>query len=129
MRNKETPFRPFVVVQQLQAEAEKKYLGQEQELQAQLDQTLNKIRNLSSGREGEEVNLSNEQLEELAIFQFEVENTRKQLREVRRQLNKDIDDLANRINILNTFLLPIILIILMFILPRQLGIRKRQRRS
>src|SRR6056300_1625862 len=56
LRNKETPFRPFVVVQQMQAEAEKKYLGQEQELQAQLDQTLNKIRNISSGREGEEVN-------------------------------------------------------------------------
>ena len=129
LRNKETPFRPFVVVQQLQADAEQKYLGQEQELQAQLDQTLNQIRNLSSGREGEEVNLSDEQLEELAIFQLEVENTRKQLREVRRNLSKDIDNLANKINIINTFLIPITLIVLMFIIPSYLGIRRRKGRS
>ena len=129
LRNKETPFRPFVVVQQLQADAEQKYLGQEQELQAQLDQTLNKIRNLSSGREGEEVNLSDEQLEELAVFQLEVESTRKQLREVRRNLSKDIDNLANKINIINTFLIPITLIVLMFIIPSYLGIRRRKGRS
>ena len=129
LRNKETPFRPFVVVQQLQADAEQKYLGQEQELQAQLDQTLNKIRNLSSGREGEEVNLSDEQLEELAVFQLEVESTRKQLREVRRNLSKDIDNLANKINIINTFFIPITLIVLMFIIPSYLGIRRRKGRS
>jgi ABC-type uncharacterized transport system involved in gliding motility auxiliary subunit len=129
LRNKETPFRPFTVVQKLQAEAEQQYLGQEQELQARLDATLNQIKNLSGGGNTNDVQLSDQQLEELANFQADLESTRKQLREVRRQLNKDIDDLANRINILNTFLLPILLIILMFIVPRQLGIRKRQSRS
>jgi ABC-type uncharacterized transport system involved in gliding motility auxiliary subunit len=129
LRNKETPFRPFTVVQKLQAEAEQQYLGQEQELQARLDATLNQIKNLSGGGNTNDVQLSDQQLEELADFQADLESTRKQLREVRRQLNKDIDDLANRINILNTFLLPILLIILMFIVPRQLGIRKRQSRS
>ncbi|MEK9885845.1 MAG: Gldg family protein [Pelagibacteraceae bacterium] len=129
LRNKETPFRPFTVVQKLQAEAEQQYLGQEQELQARLDATLNQIKNLSGGGNTNDVQLSDQQLEELADFQADLESTRKQLREVRRQLNKDIDDLANRINILNTFLLPILLIVLMFIVPRQLGIRKRQSRS
>ena len=65
---------------------------------------------------------------ELANFQLQVENTRKQLREVRRNLSKDIDRLANQINILNTFLIPVLLIILMFIIPRQLGIKKRKSR-
>ena len=125
LRNKETPFRPFVVVQKLQAEAEQKYLGQEQQLQAQLDETLSKIQNLSAGRDVENVNLSEKQLIELSNFQIQVEKTRKQLREVRRNLSKDIDILANQINILNTFLIPILLIILMFIIPRQLGIKKR----
>jgi ABC-type uncharacterized transport system involved in gliding motility auxiliary subunit len=129
LRNKETPFRPFTVVQKLQAEAEQQYLGQEQELQARLDATLNQIKNLSGGGNTNDVQLSDQQLEELADFQADLESTRKQLREVRRQLNKDIDDLANRINILNTFLLPILLIVLMFIVPRQLGIRKRKSRS
>ena len=129
LRNKETPFRPFTVVQKLQAEAEQQYLGQEQELQARLDATLNQIKNLSGGGNTNDVQLSDQQLEELANFQADLESTRKQLREVRRQLNKDIDDLANRINILNTFLLPILLIVLMFIVPRQLGIRKRKSRS
>ena len=129
LRNKETPFRPFVVVQKLQAEAEQKYLGQEQQLQSQLDEILAKIQNLSAGRNGENVNLSEKQLIELSSFQMQVEQTRKQLREVRRNLSKDIDLLANQINILNTFLIPILLIILMFIIPRQLGIRKRKNKS
>ena len=126
LRNKETPFRPFVVVQKLQAEAEKQYLGQEQELQQKLDLTLQEIKNLSGGRDNENVQLSETQMEELALFQLEVERTRKELREVRRNLNKDIDALANKINVLNTFLIPIILIILMFFVPYQLGIRKRK---
>ena len=129
LRNKEAPFRPFVVVQKLQAEAEQKYLGQEQQLQAQLDETLAKIQNLSGGRDAETVNLSDKQLMELANFQLEVEKKRQQLREVRRNLSKDIDALATKINILNTFLIPILLILLMFVLPRQLGIKKRANRS
>ena len=128
LRNKEAPFRPFVVVQKLQAEAEQKYLGQEQELQAQLDETLVKIQNLSGGRDAESVNLTDKQLMELADFQLEVERKRQQLREVRRNLSKNIDRLANQINILNTFLIPILLILLMFIIPRQLGIKKRKSR-
>ena len=128
LRNKEAPFRPFVVVQKLQAEAEQMYLGQEQQLQAQLDNTLNQIQNLSGGRDVESVNLSDKQSMELANFQLQVENTRKQLREVRRNLSKDIDRLANQINILNTFLIPVLLILLMFFIPRQLGIRKRKSR-
>ena len=129
LRNKEAPFRPFVVVQKLQAEAEQKYLGQEQELQAQLDETLVKIQNLSGGRDAESVNLTDKQLMELADFQLEVEKKRQQLREVRRNLSKNIDRLANQINILNTLLIPILLILLMFIIPRQLGIKKRKSRA
>ena len=129
LRNKEAPFRPFLVVQKLQAEAEQKYLGQEQELQAQLDETLVKIQNLSGGRDAESVNLTDKQLMELADFQLEVERKRQQLREVRRNLSKNIDRLANQINILNTFLIPILLILLMFIIPRQLGIKKRKSRA
>ena len=104
------------------------YLGQEQQLQAELDNILNKIQNLSGGRDSETVNLSDKQLMELANFQLQVESTRQQLREVRRNLSKDIDRLANQINILNTFLIPLLLIILMFLIPRQLGIRKRVNR-
>ena len=129
LRNKEAPFRPFVVVQKLQAEAEQKYLGQEQQLQAQLDETLIKIQNLSGGRDAESVNLTDKQLMELADFQLEVEKKRQQLREVRRNLSKNIDKLANQINILNTFLIPLLLILLMFIIPRQLGIKKRKSRA
>ena len=44
------------------------YLGQEQQLQAQLDNTLNQIQNLSGGRDVESVNLSDKQLMELLCF-------------------------------------------------------------
>ena len=128
LRNKETPFRPFTVVQKLQAEAEKQYLGQEQELQQKLELALQEIKNLSGGRDNENVQLSDSQMEELALFQLEVEKTRKELRDVRRNLNKEIDALSNNINVINTFLIPFLLIILMFFLPYQLGIRKRKSR-
>ena len=128
LRNKETPFRPFTVVQKLQAEAEKQYLGQEQELQQKLELALQEIKKLSGGRDNENVQLSDSQMEELALFQLEVEKTRKELRDVRRNLNKEIDALANNINVINTFLIPFLLIILMFFLPYQLGIRKRKSR-
>jgi hypothetical protein len=84
---------------------------------------------LSGGRDAESVNLTDKQLMELADFQLEVERKRQQLREVRRNLSKNIDRLANQINILNTFLIPILLILLMFIIPRQLGIKKRKSRA
>ena len=96
--------------------------------QDKINQTAEEIQNLSGGRDVESVNLSDKQLMELANFQLQVENTRKQLREVRRNLSKDIDRLANQINILNTFLIPVLLILLMFFIPRQLGIRKRKSR-
>ena len=84
---------------------------------------------MSGGRDAESVNLTDKQLMELADFQLEVERKRQQLREVRRNLSKNIDRLANQINILNTFLIPILLILLMFIIPRQLGIKKRKSRA
>ena len=84
---------------------------------------------MSGGRNAESVNLTDKQLMELADFQLEVERKRQQLREVRRNLSKNIDRLANQINILNTFLIPILLILLMFIIPRQLGIKKRKSRA
>ena len=125
IRKKQSPFRPFTVVQKLQAEAERKYLGQEQELQNKLNDALSKIQNLSGNQVGEELNLTDKQIDELALFQNEVEVTRKQLRQVRSELRKDIDNLGAIIKTINTFALPLFVIILLFILPRKLGIKKR----
>ena len=111
--------------QKLQAEAERKYLGQEQELQNKLNDALSKIQNLSGNQVGEELNLTDKQIEELALFQNQVEVTRKQLRQVRSELRKDIDNLGAIIKTINTFALPLFVIILLFILPRKLGIKKR----
>jgi len=129
IRKKQTPFRPFTVVQELQAEAEREYLGQEQELQNKLDDALNKIQTLSSTQKGEELNLTEKQIEELAIFQNQVEVTRKELRQVRRELRKDIDNLGNLIKAINTLAVPILVIALLFILPRKIGIKKRKNRT
>jgi ABC-type uncharacterized transport system involved in gliding motility auxiliary subunit len=125
IRKKQSPFRPFTVVQKLQAEAERKYLGQEQELQNKLNDALSKIQNLSGNQSGEELNLSEKQIEELALFQNQVEVTRKELRQVRSELRKDIDNLGATIKTINTFALPLLIITLLFILPRRLGIKKR----
>ena len=50
-------------MQKLQAEAERKYLGQEQELQNKLNDALSKIQNLSGNQVGEELNLTDKQID------------------------------------------------------------------
>lgn len=102
--------RPFDVVQDLRREAEAKYLSSAEELQAELLATETRLAELSAAEgDNELVTLSTEQEAELVRFQEDKLRIRKQLRDVRHQLDKDIDGLGATLKFLNILFLPILL--------------------
>ena len=109
--------RPFDVVQNLRREAEAKYLQSANDLQAQLAETEQQLTALESSQSDQGLlSLSAEQEAALNQFQEEKLRIRKQLREVRRQLDKDIEQLGATLKFLNIALVPILitLMLLMF---------------
>ncbi len=108
--------RPFEVVQDLRREAEARYLESADDLQVQLAETERKLTELQSTSGGQAVfNLSPEQ--EATLFQFQEEKLRirKELRDVRHQLNKDIETLGSTLKFLNIAFIPILLTLLLLV--------------
>ena len=106
--------RPFSVVQDLQREAEARYLQNANDLQARLAETERKLGELQSTSINDNVLRLNPE-QERAIIQFQDEKLRirKQLREVRHQLNEDIESLGSRLKFLNIALVPLLLTLLL----------------
>ncbi len=108
--------RPFDVVQDLRREAEARYLKSADDLQVQLSETERKLTELHSSSEGQAVfSLSPEQEETLLQFQEEKLRIRKELRDVRHQLNKDIETLGSTLKFLNIAFIPILLTFMLLI--------------
>ena len=109
--------RPFEKVDELRREADAKFRAKEQELQASLQETERKINELQSQKqEGNAMILSPEQEAAIVTFQDEKLKIRKQLREVRHQLDKDIDYLGSVLKFINIVLVPLVLTILVVML-------------
>jgi len=106
--------RPFDVVQDLRREAEARYLASANDLQAQLAETERQLSDLEAGRDGQnQLSLSPEQDSALLQFQAEKLRIRKELRDVRHQLDKDIEALGTTLKFVNIALLPLLLILLL----------------
>jgi ABC-type uncharacterized transport system involved in gliding motility auxiliary subunit len=102
--------RPFTVVQDLRREADSRYLQTANELQLRLAETEQKLTELQSGKaEKNLLALSPEQEQAVLQFQEEKLKIRKQLRDVRHQLDKDIDTLGSLLKFINIALVPILL--------------------
>ena len=102
--------RPFVVVEELRRNAEEKYLKSAEDLQARLAETERQLSELQSSRVEEGLlTLTPEQEEALVRFQDEKLNIRKDLRDVRHQLDKDIEALGTMLKFLNILLMPLLL--------------------
>jgi ABC-type uncharacterized transport system involved in gliding motility auxiliary subunit len=100
------------VVEDMKRAAEQNSRGKEQELQQQLADTERKLTELQSGKaKGSEMILSAEQQNELQGFVQKKVEIRKQLRQVRRDLDKDIDALGARLKFIDIALMPILITI------------------
>jgi ABC-type uncharacterized transport system involved in gliding motility auxiliary subunit len=106
--------RPFEVVQNLKRDAEAKYLDSANQLQLELTETEQRLAELESQQVAEGLlTLSPEQAAALESFQQKKLRIRKELRDVRHGLDKDIEGLGANLKLINIGLLPLLLTLLM----------------
>ncbi len=110
VRNRGSFSRPFTLVRAIQQEAEARFRQKEQALQQRLKDTERKIQDLQSRKEDQTtIILSAEQQAALEGFRQELVVTRKELRNVQHELQKNIDSLENVVKFLNIGLMPLVI--------------------
>lgn len=119
--------RPFTRVEALRARADDRLRAKEVELERELATTEQKLAELQRRREDQSsLALSPEQQRELDRFQQEKVRIRKELREVRRGLDADIERLGTTLRLVNVAAVPLLLSIAALVL---LALRRRRRRA
>jgi ABC-type uncharacterized transport system involved in gliding motility auxiliary subunit len=111
LRTRAASQRPFTVVRDLQTKAQTKFRAEEQGLQARLTDTQQRLRELEQGggaAKGKTAGLSPAQQAEIEQFKRQLIDTRTQLRDVQRNLRKDIDALGARLAFINIALVPLL---------------------
>jgi ABC-type uncharacterized transport system involved in gliding motility auxiliary subunit len=112
IRGRATSQRPFTKVDELKRSADIAMRSQEQRLQTELSDTERKLTELQSAKsQDQQMVLSPEQKTELDKFMKRKVEIRKELREVRRQLDADIESLGSRLKFYNILLIPILLVL------------------
>jgi len=102
--------RPFEAVESIQREAEARFREKEQALQARLADTEQKLAALQQNDDpSKALELSPEQQATVQQFLQEKLKIRKELREVRYQLNADIEALGRTLKFVNIALVPLLL--------------------
>lgn len=110
VRNRGSFSRPFTLVRAIQQEAEARFRQKEQALQQRLKETERKIQELQSGKEDRTtIILSPEQEAALEGFRQELVATRKALRNVQHELQKNIERLENVVKFLNIGFMPLVI--------------------
>ena len=110
LRSRATYTRPFTKVEELRRNADLEFRATEERLQAQLNETEQKLGELQSARkDSSSLLMSPEQQAEVQKFLDEQVRIRQELRTVRRNLDRDIDNLGTTLKILNIVLVPLLL--------------------
>ncbi len=107
LRSREGFQRPFTRKDELREAAEAAYQAKNTELEARLQATEAKINELRRPEEGASLLVNEEQQAALEEFQEEYVGVRKELRDVKRQLNADIETLGTRLKWLNIAAVPL----------------------
>jgi ABC-type uncharacterized transport system involved in gliding motility auxiliary subunit len=116
---------PFDRVDALRLEAESRYRATEERLQRELEETERTLSEMQAGRnDGELTVLNDAQQQELQGFLDRKLQIRSDLRQVRHDLERDIDLLGTRLKIINIVLMPSLVIITALFFGRQ---RRRRR--
>jgi ABC-type uncharacterized transport system involved in gliding motility auxiliary subunit len=111
IRTRSNSSRPFERVDQLRLEAEGRYRATEEQLNRELEATEKTLSEMQAARTGDDLTvLSDEQQAELQRFMDERIRIRSDLRQVRHQLDREIDALGTRLKVINIALLPLLVI-------------------
>ena len=104
--------RPFTVVDALEAKALAQWREKEAALEAELQETQQRLMSLQKQKSGNERQLlSREQEEEIVRFRKVQADTRRALKNVRKSLTAGIDSLGLRIKVVNIALVPLLVVL------------------
>jgi len=113
VRSRAAMNRPFTTIRDMQMEAEEEYRSKIQTLEDTLQETQSKLNELQQQRtdvgQGQRFVLSPEQQTELDKFRKQQVDTNKQLKNMRRNLRKDIDALETKLKWVNIAGMPLII--------------------
>ena len=116
LRTRGKSARRFTRVDELEAEAQAKFKGVEDALNAELEEVNRRLSDLQRGKdESERAILSPEQTAEIQGFRESQLDTQKRLRAVRRYFRQEIESLGVWLQFLNIALMPILIILLSFV--------------
>ncbi len=125
LRSRGNSERPFDLVNKIKRAAESKFLNEEQNLNQKLKDTEAKLLSIQQNRKDDKsLTLNNEQEKEVEAFRKEILDTRAKLRDVRHNLDKDIDRLGSILKFIHIILIPAIIVILALFLPSKFGIKR-----
>jgi len=127
LRSRGKSQRPFEVIDGLRREADRQFLARERELQKKMEETEKKIADLQSkseGGSGGNALITAEQQAAIEQFRADLLSTRKELRDVQRELNRDIERVQLAVKFINIGLMPL----LAALVAIGLGIAWRRRR-
>jgi len=112
LRSRASAFRPLTVVRQLEAEAQKRYLGEIQGLEGELQKTTEKLEELQKARgagpQSAQIHTP-EQQAELENFRRKVAESKLALKEVRKNLRRDAESLVFWTKVVNIALMPLLI--------------------
>ena len=112
IRSRGTTDRPFTVVNELEARAMRKWQRREADFETELQMTQQRLQSLQKQKSGDErFILSREQQDEILKLRKAQAETRKQLKNVRKELTADIDSLGLRLKCINIVLIPVLVIV------------------
>ena len=107
--------RPFLVVENLQKNAELLLKEKEDSLKNDLQDTEKKLKELTENNNIDQQNLTLEQTETINNFNKKIFQIRKDLRDVQRELGENIKKLETNLKLINIWLMPLLVIVVFFI--------------
>jgi ABC-type uncharacterized transport system involved in gliding motility auxiliary subunit len=120
--------RPFTVVKRMQAEAENKFRDKIAELERGLNETQTRLAELERSKDaGQQFILTPEQQEEIKSFRKKEAEAKKELKEVRKTLRREVDALEQRVKWTNILAMPFLVaaagLVIAFVRHRRQGAR------
>lgn len=117
VRSRGVSARPFIRVERLRRGAEQRYREKQAELEQQLETLQQRLNELQkTGGDGQPLALNRQQQTELNRFQADKLRIRKELRDVQRELNADIDALGGQVKLFNILGMPLLVVLLSLLL-------------
>jgi len=108
LRSRGKTERPFTAVLELQRRAQERWLAKEKELVNRVEATNRRLQELQQQKDASQrLLLSPEQEAEIAKFKEEKRKINRELKEVRRNLRADIENLGTKLKIMNLSLMPL----------------------